>query len=295
MISRRTAKKIAELYQSYFTFRTSGYKTGRRVSRDSLYDYLFEHDYPAYICNMSKKLIGERSVLEWVMQMHTGESLYEATKSWERVQREMLGQKYLKNLAEDFLNCYYQEAENFMKGKVEKNIDPAIKSLELDGYKYIDNTLLISEADVLDTQEEGGILKDLYTSLGMDDQETVFHHLKLSGDHYIEGRWDDSISNSRKFLECVLAQVAAKHHTTIYSQPLDEKKLQKPVVIRDYLEKEGLLESKEKEALRANYGLLSKTGGHPYMAENEQARLLRHIALTFSQFVMLRLKGKLDK
>ena len=41
-------------------------------------------------------------------------------------------------------------------------------------------------------------------------------------------------------------------------------------------------------------GLLSHAGGHPYMAQSEQARLLRHLVLTFSQFVMLRFKSKLD-
>jgi len=65
------------------------------------------------------------------------------------------------------------------------------------------------------------------------------------------------------------------------------------VRIREYLERAGLLEAKETKAIAAVYGLLSETGAHPYMAQNEQARLMRHLALTFSQFVMLRLKGKL--
>jgi hypothetical protein len=42
------------------------------------------------------------------------------------------------------------------------------------------------------------------------------------------------------------------------------------------------------------YGLLSHTGAHPYMAENDQARLLRHLALLFAHFAMLRLQGKLS-
>jgi hypothetical protein len=61
--------------------------------------------------------------------------------------------------------------------------------------------------------------------------------------------------------------------------------------VRDYLEQNGLLEGKEKDALAKVYGLLSETGGHPYMAQNEQARLLRHLALSFSQFAMLRFRG----
>jgi hypothetical protein len=65
--------------------------------------------------------------------------------------------------------------------------------------------------------------------------------------------------------------------------------------IRSYLEKEGLLEPKEREAITSIYGLLSETGGHPNIAESEEARLLRHLSLTFSQFVMLRLRGALAK
>jgi hypothetical protein len=54
-----------------------------------------------------------------------------------------------------------------------------------------------------------------------------------------------------------------------------------------------LLDTKETETLAKVYGLLSQTGSHPNMAFNDQARLLRHLALAFSQFVMLRLQGSL--
>jgi hypothetical protein len=65
----------------------------------------------------------------------------------------------------------------------------------------------------------------------------------------------------------------------------------RPVRVRDYLESSGLLEPKEKQALASSCGLLNETGGHPYMAQSDQGRLLRHLALTFSQFALLRLKG----
>jgi hypothetical protein len=66
------------------------------------------------------------------------------------------------------------------------------------------------------------------------------------------------------------------------------------VEVRDYLERENLLEAKEKKALAEVYGLLSNTGGHPYIAEKDQARLMRHLALTFTQFILLRLQGSLQ-
>lgn len=72
---------------------------------------------------------------------------------------------------------------------------------------------------------------------------------------------------------------------------IPEATFSRPARVREYLESSGLLESKEKEALSSVYALLSETGSHPYMAASDQARLLRHLALTLSQFVLLRLKG----
>ena len=143
----------------------------------------------------------------------------------------------------------------------------------------------------MDVEEEKAILHHLYAELKLANQKTAFHHLKLSEDHYLENRWDDSISNSRKFLECVLKEVVDKHNQITKGPSLSSKIKESPRLIREYLEENGLLEKKEKEALAKNYQLLSQTGSHPYMAEKDQARLLRHIALTFSQFVMLRLEG----
>jgi hypothetical protein len=93
------------------------------------------------------------------------------------------------------------------------------------------------------------------------------------------------------FFEGVLQEVAASHHLASRGSAVPEETYSRPARVRDYLEPSGLLEPKEKQALSSSYGLLSETGGHPYMAQSDQARLLRHLALTFSQFALLRLKG----
>ncbi len=102
-------------------------------------------------------------------------------------------------------------------------------------------------------------------------------------------------SNSRKYLESILQEVATAHSVHVKGSTLPAGTYTRPVKVRDYLEQEGLVERKEKATIAQVYGLLSETGGHPYMARNDQARLLRHLALTFSQFVMLRLQGSLAK
>lgn len=294
MISRRTTMLLASILQYRFSKTTRTYNSNSRqhhttvtLKTAEMYDYLYEHDYASWLCNGARniKYYQERGVKDYILRLHTGETQYEATKDWNWEQRRRLGQRLLRDLAEDVIN----DISLFPQDEVEE----LRQSLELDGYVYRDRRLLYPESDVLDTQEEEGVLGALYASLKLRNSDLAMHHLKLSEEHYLGKRWDDAISNARKFLEVVLQEVAFAHSSRVKKAPLPDKTLERPVEVRDYLEKEGLLEAKEKEALRTAYGLLSHTGGHPYMAQNDQARLLRHLALTFSQFVMLRLEGNL--
>jgi hypothetical protein len=297
MISRRTAKLIAEMYHKKFTYVTFSHSYGRAssttyVHSDALYDFLYIHEYAPWFCNLIKGLFhGERAVKDLVMKLHTGETQAKATPDWTWEQRQQLGQQYLKDLAKDFLNDLTKGSDPLYKEDQKQHLDTLIKALELDGYIYRDSQLLYPESDVLDTNEERGVLHELYSRIHLDNQETAFHHMSLSEEHYSSGKWDDSISNSRKYLECVLLEVAATHRRIVKKLALPEHTFSKPYAVRDYLEDEGLLETKEKEALDKVYSLLSHTGSHPYMAQHDQARLLRHLSLTFSQFVMLRLEG----
>ena len=62
------------------------------------------------------------------MKLHTGETQYSATTNWDWDKRRSLGQTYLENLAKDFLSTKLDEK--------------LLNSLELDGYKYINDNLL---------------------------------------------------------------------------------------------------------------------------------------------------------
>lgn len=226
------------------------------------------------------------------MRLHTGETQSSATANWDWEQRKRLGQRYLQNLSEDIL-VHLQAAAHTASEHTER-FEKLKRSLELDGYVFRDGVLMRPESDVLDVQEEAGVLQNLYSELALGNDAVAFHHLKLSEDHYMAERWDDCISNSRKFLECVMQESAAKYSLEVLGKELETRTFERPVHVRDYLESKGLLESKEKEAISRVYGLLSHTGSHPYMAQDDQARLLRHLALTLSQFVLLRLKGSLS-
>ena len=306
MISRRTALALAEVCARifYYTYRSPGGYASRTmyaVDTDEFYNFLYAHDYPAWLCNKAKSTTGHseklpratRKLKEFIMKLHTGETQAEATPQWTWEQRELLGQRYLHNLAEDILNWWTEKQNEQARKALATQIKELSSNLSLDGCVYKAPHLLAPESDVLDVKEETGVLESLHEDLALNNKEMAFHHLSLSEEHYLAERWDDSIANSRKFLECVLREVAAAHSLRCKGTQLPDSTYKRPVRVRDYLEREGLLETKEKETIASVYGLLSETGGHPYMARDDQSRLLRHLALTLSQFVMLRLRGSL--
>ena len=285
MISRRTANLIGQNYSADFCSKT--------VSVNSLYDFLFDHDYSSWFCNGVKRMQHSpcRRLKEYVMKLHTGETQFDATTDWSWDQRKQLGQTYLEKLACDILNwpvSLYDPHESYKKKREELT-----STLELDGYEYKNNRLIPSEADVLDSQEDSGVLGELFVDLGLSNLDTAMHCLKLSEEHWLNQKWDDCISNARRFLESTMPEVAATYSTRVKCTALNERIYSRPVRVREYLESEGLLERQEIATIKETYGLLSHTGSHPYIAAKDQARLLRHLALLYAQFVMLRLKGAL--
>jgi len=295
MISRRAAMAIANAYTNKFSYRSYSSYSGseEKVYRESFYDYLYEYGYEAGFCNMVKKIYAIRSLKEWLLMIHTGESFISATPNWPWDKRRELGQVYLKNLARDFIVWYRGQTDRRTVDQYKGVYEGMIRRLEIDGYVFQDGELRQTEVEVLDVEAETGLLESLHTKLGLPDRQQTFEFLKLAEDHYIAGRWSDCIGNARKFFEAILQQVANKHSATTKGVGLPASTLQRPVAIRDYIETETLLEKKEREAVDKIYGLLSQTGGHPYMAEQDQARLLRQICLTMTQFIMLRLEGAL--
>ncbi len=291
MISRKSAMAIADAYTKKFSYKSTS--SGEKVYRDSFYDYLYENDYEAWFCNMVKKYFDIRKLKEWLLQIHTGESFAAATPNWSWDQRRALGQTYLKNLARDFIVWFRGNSGLWNIDNYKTVYEEVVRRLEIDGYVFEDGELRQTEVEVLDVEAEKGLLESLHTKLNLADREQTFGFLKLAEDHYVAGRWSDCIGNARKFFEAILQQVANQHSLASKNSSLASTTLSRPVAVREYLESEKLLEKKEREAVDKIYGLLSHTGGHPYMAEKDQARLLRQVCLTMTQFVMLRLEGSL--
>lgn len=297
MISRKTAMAVAKAYTSKFSYSSTS-SNGRiksQIAKDSLYDFLFEREYQAWFCNASQKSLTIRGLKEWFLRIHTGETLTQGTKNWSWEQRERLGQQYLRNLARDFIIFYKEECQDSWSiKKYSSYYDELQRRLEIDGYIFRDGELYQSESDILDIEKEMGLLSKLYSLLSLPDKSTTFQFFDLAEQHYVEGRWSDCIANSRKFLEAILQKIAVRL-AEIKNITISHKDLERPVKMRDFLEEEALLEKKERETIDKIYGLLSHTGSHPYMAEKDQARLLRQISLTLIQFVLLRLEGFIKK
>ncbi|MBI5569888.1 MAG: hypothetical protein HY914_08085 [Desulfomonile tiedjei] len=298
MMSRRTARFIAELYmQTFRKFIRYSSSWEYELNTQHLYDFLFDNGYNAWFCNSASRSGSLENLKNFIMKLHTGESLWVPnTQNWSWDNAQRIGQTYLRKLAQDILGFWTTEGRTYRPDDQGQNrLQTLWGSLQLDGYGYSRQLLLAPETDVLETKEETGVIRTLYSELGLASKDTAFHHLELAEEHFLNSRWDDSISNSRKFLECVLQEVASVHSLRIKRVSLPEAACTRPVKIREYLKDEQLLTKKETDALAANYGLLSETGSHPYMAQNDQARLLRQISLILAQFVMLRLKGCLEK
>jgi hypothetical protein len=290
MISRKTAMTLAEAYAKKFSGGATKYRSAH-VYRDNLYDFLFEYDHEPWFCNAANALHGPRDLKEWLMRLHTGETQAHATPNWSWEQRQALGQRYLHDLAEDFLQWYATQKETWYVTHYADVTTNLRRALELDGYVFRDGILLYPESDVLNVAEEVGVLERLHQNLKLGNRAAAFESLRLSEEHYRAGRWSDCIANSRKFLESILQEIARGHSLIDSGKELSDGTYSRPIAVREYLEHRGLIEKRERETIDKIYGLLSHTGSHPYMAESDQARLLRQLSLTVSQFAMLRLEG----
>jgi hypothetical protein len=330
MISRKTTLVLARVYTRMFTgFRSNSHTGTSRLALliYAFHDFLFEHDYPGWLCSRAQRMKDNEldAIKTLITEIHTGQAFARFDSALAVEEQRKQGQGYLLKLAEDFLNLsensldnLKQELETSVKvnsqggirnklmslgntkrlkeeiAKLEGDSEALLRSLELDGYIYHSPKILTPESNVLDTEEEIGVLESLYLVLQLDNKDTTFHCLDLSEKHYLDGNWDDCVSNARRFLESVLREVAVTHSLNCKGIPLSTNVYEKPVLVRDYLEREGLVEPDEKETIAKVYGLLSGVGSHPYIAQSDQARLLRNLALTIAQFTMLRLKGCLD-
>ncbi len=106
MITRKATRTLAEAYmlrfvRYYAVSSVSG--TRARNDVDGFYDFLFDHNYEPWFCNIARKYYDPRAAQDFIMKLHTGETFASETPNWSWEKRQQLGQRYLQNLAEDIL------------------------------------------------------------------------------------------------------------------------------------------------------------------------------------------------
>lgn len=294
MISRKATLALADLYSSVFQGSYgSGSSSGYKLRTNDLNDFLFAENYEEWTLGQIRGLYAydSRSLKNWIMGLSTGISLLAVTVGWEPASRIELGQRLLKDLTEDILQL--SETKSFLAMSKISELRLR-KQLELDGLKFENGLLYTTEETGVDIETEKHILITMIKKLGLENTEIISHHLKLSDEHYLNSKWGDCISNSRNFLEEILAQTACVINKTITGQVLSSRISESAKDVREFLVAQDLLEKKEKETIAQVYGLLSNTGSHPYIAQQDQARLMRQLAIAFSVFVLLRLEGFLN-
>lgn len=301
MISRFVTRLLAETYDNVFATRVLSEnwndKPYEKYELDvkELENFLFDLDYEEWfidIFGQITNLINSDILTQRIKYLHTGRTLALHNTPFKQADDEnrlKAGQRYLKRLAEDVLRLYDKAPDSF-SDKAKGSLNQLRAQLELDGYVYRNGNLYPVESSVIDVQAEQSYLDSLVDSLGLSDPPTIKHHIQLAEEDYRNNRYSNSIGNSRHFLEAILSQVlqgiAAK-----LGRSLNPALYKNATDVRTHLEREGLISTDEKDTLKQIYGLLSNTGGHAHIAQKDQARLMWHLALTCSQFVLLRYEG----
>ncbi|HMF11643.1 MAG TPA: hypothetical protein VKE94_05035 [Gemmataceae bacterium] len=312
MISRRTTIAIADAYVERFTHGTP------TIESDSLYDFLFEHDFGRWFLDRVRENATPRELKEFIMHLHTGQPIYDTDGSgviWE-VKGE--GQNLLEQLAASIARWFasllgktesiensisvsfwskrVKIGENHVSQRFVALMDKLVDNLELDGYTLRkDGHLLFNEGDILDTDEVAGVLQTLHEKLDLGNRPVALQALESSGQAWLNKKWEDCVHNARKFLESILQEIANSLSLKYHGKELAREIYEWPGKVREYLHREKVVDEMEREALKEDYGFLSKVGSHPYLASSEQARFLRHHALSLAQFVMLTYQGFVDK
>jgi hypothetical protein len=291
MISRKTTHLVQMLYELIFT-EDIGF--GPALYKEKLYDFLYENDHEGWFLDLYKRQVkNEMDLKNLILNLHTGMAYTSRTQTLK--DKQEVGQQVIKHLAISILKMLEGDFMSWTTIDKQSENDVLaqglVNRLELDGYKYKDGRLFPLESTVIPEEQEQSYLEELIQDLNLSDQNTVKHHLKLSEEHFLGAKYDDSISNSRKVLDAILSQVASAVYLKVNSTPIPQPMLKNATDVRLLLERQNILTRVEREALEKNYGALSTTGGHPYIAEKDQARLMRHLALTFSQFLLLRYEG----
>jgi hypothetical protein len=156
----------------------------------------------------------------------------------------------------------------------------AVAALQLDGLAWQGSQLRRVDESAFDVVEGATVIEALYTRTALPDPARITRELREIDDHYESGKWGDSIKHARDLLELILS--------TIVRSLYPSAKASRPVEVRGALTDGQFWDVKECGYVNALYQLLSEKGGHPNLAEQDNALICRQYALSVVHFVLLR-------
>lgn len=300
MLKRRTILAIANLATScfeYSTFPGSGATSQLHVRTDWFADLLFEKEHDLVVVNAARALYLHAGVIKgFILGMYAGGTLElvagsrAAARGLPPIDRNDLAEQLLEKLAADLLEYAHRPREKTLVHIDRGRVAELLASLELDGFQWREDRLLRIEENTFEVREQEGVIEGLYRSLGLGNLEQVKHELKLTDEHYVNGKWGDCIKHARDLAECMLLEVV-EARATLGAGSVPAKAKEQAVTVRTELHSSGFLDDKEVGFLNALWKLLSEQGGHMNMSPQENARICRQYALTAAHFVLLRFQA----
>lgn len=290
MLRPRSVLRIGNLADQAFTFVSYGLggQTPQFSTRPDLFaEFLFEHEFPAalrqFLWGADPQKGGIRRMViaaweHWVGQAFVGtESSMEARERW----FTRLGEALLQRATAPRRSGPHAPI-------LAEDVAELVNALRLDGYEWADGRLRRIEENVFDVEEQAGALEALWGRLLLTEFEQLRHNLRLADEHYEASRWGDCIAHARHVVELTLLEVAEARHRLGATAALPAKGRKAPVIVRDHLRITGFYDQDEQDLVKAVYGLVSRLGGHPNMAPQASARILRQHAFTVAHFLLLR-------
>ncbi len=185
-------------------------------------------------------------------------------------------QDVLKEMVETALGASYLSSD-----------EPSDERLRLEEALLSDGFILesgkIREETAISVQEEKGALEALIERNQELNKSILLQHLKDNLDLYQEGKWHPSIGEARSFVEQLLWDIAH----CLAKRRSETPELERPVKVRDYLQKCGFFDDDERKRLVDGvYGYLSEEGSHPGLSEQSTARLTMIVLLSFGFYVI---------
>jgi hypothetical protein len=284
-LRNRTILAVAGVVSGCFEFPVNIGGVFEPHARPDLFaDFLFAEEYPPELVSLVRRTDPQRGAIKSiVLGLDPSVGGLITALSRDATTYADLAQSLFRRLAADILR--YAKSTDALVKPASFLVKRLVAALELDGYELRGDRLVVREENVFDVVEEAEGLAKLFAKLGLEGQPQVEADLKLTDEHYENGRWGDSIKHARDVMDTTLLGVA---RAVAVEKGRNLARSALPGVVRTFMKDHAIVSKEENEFLYALYGLLSVQGGHPNMSEKEHARMHRQLALTAVHMILLR-------